>query len=429
MAALAALGTAETAYLTVAKLTASDVACPVAGACASVLNSSYATLLGLPLPLFGAAAYGAVAALAAAGAREAAAGRDLGPAPRLALAGGVGALAATSAYLMYVLQTSLGGAPCAWCYASAALSFSLAALLVVGLPARQLADAAGPGLASTAAAALLLYFGFAPVEGSTAAGGATFELPYNKPEVTKESTPRSVALAERLRDSGAQMFGAFWCSHCFEQEQTFGKQAMAGEPRRFWVVCCTRALGAESMDPVASGGVCVTGTSEVAKYCMRLGRPGRPFDPAALQNSASPVTVSLLAAAFPYVECFPDGWRRVSCCSLLSHDDRPRFGLLVQQLLSDAQPHLRRHRACAHVADLDPPLCQIPGARRHSHLLRPLACRRKLDSTPLPHPLRLATPTYHAPARHQSRLIPPRRASSWRPPAPRSQCRPSPLGS
>ncbi|KIY92972.1 hypothetical protein MNEG_14991 [Monoraphidium neglectum] len=257
MAALAALGTAETAYLTVAKLTASDVACPVAGACASVLNSSYATLLGLPLPLFGAAAYGAVAALAAAGAREAAAGRDLGPAPRLALAGGVGALAATSAYLMYVLQTSLGGAPCAWCYASAALSFSLAALLVVGLPARQLADAAGPGLASTAAAALLLYFGFAPVEGSTAAGGATFELPYNKPEVTKESTPRSVALAERLRDSGAQMFGAFWCSHCFEQEQTFGKQAMA-----------------------------------------------------ALQNSASPVTVSLLAAAFPYVECFPDGWRR-----------------------------------------------------------------------------------------------------------------------
>ena len=37
-------------------------------------------------------------------------------------------------------------------------------------------------------------------------------------------------LAKRLKAAGAQMYGAFWCSHCFEQKQAFGKGAMADFP-------------------------------------------------------------------------------------------------------------------------------------------------------------------------------------------------------
>lgn len=37
-------------------------------------------------------------------------------------------------------------------------------------------------------------------------------------------------LAKRLKAAGAKMYGAFWCSHCFEQKQAFGKEAMADFP-------------------------------------------------------------------------------------------------------------------------------------------------------------------------------------------------------
>jgi hypothetical protein len=39
------------------------------------------------------------------------------------------------------------------------------------------------------------------------------------PVVTNESSPQAVALAKRLKAAGARMYGAFWCSHCFEQKQ------------------------------------------------------------------------------------------------------------------------------------------------------------------------------------------------------------------
>lgn len=40
-----------------------------------------------------------------------------------------------------------------------------------------------------------------------------FELPYARPVVTTESTPRAVALAKRLKAEGAALKAAFWCSH------------------------------------------------------------------------------------------------------------------------------------------------------------------------------------------------------------------------
>ena len=51
-----------------------------------------------------------------------------------------------------------------------------------------------------------------------------------QPEVTTSSTDKAVQLAQRLRGSGARMYGAFWCSHCYDQKQTFGQQAMPEFP-------------------------------------------------------------------------------------------------------------------------------------------------------------------------------------------------------
>lgn len=70
---------------------------------------------------------------------------------------GVAVLATTSAALMAILHTQLGGAECVWCYASAGLSAGLFAALLAGMDRRQMADAAGPGLGGTAGNIFVTY--------------------------------------------------------------------------------------------------------------------------------------------------------------------------------------------------------------------------------------------------------------------------------
>ncbi len=44
-------------------------------------------------------------------------------------------------------------------------------------------------------------------------------------EIKSTSGAAEIALAKYLTRSGAKMYGAYWCPHCYEQEQLFGKQA------------------------------------------------------------------------------------------------------------------------------------------------------------------------------------------------------------
>lgn len=44
--------------------------------------------------------------------------------------------------------------------------------------------------------------------------------------VTQMSNEETLALAKKLKAAGVRMFGAFWCNHCYDQKQTFGKEAM-----------------------------------------------------------------------------------------------------------------------------------------------------------------------------------------------------------
>ena len=41
-------------------------------------------------------------------------------------------------------------------------------------------------------------------------------------EALAQATPYQVALAKHLTDSGAVMYGAYWCPHCADQKRAFG---------------------------------------------------------------------------------------------------------------------------------------------------------------------------------------------------------------
>lgn len=44
-------------------------------------------------------------------------------------------------------------------------------------------------------------------------------------EITSTSGKSEMALAKHLAKKGVKMYGAYWCPHCYEQKQLFGKQA------------------------------------------------------------------------------------------------------------------------------------------------------------------------------------------------------------
>jgi hypothetical protein len=45
-------------------------------------------------------------------------------------------------------------------------------------------------------------------------------------EITSKSDKNELALAAHLKKIGAKMYGAYWCSHCHEQKQLFGREAV-----------------------------------------------------------------------------------------------------------------------------------------------------------------------------------------------------------
>ena len=54
---------------------------------------------------------------------------------------------------------------------------------------------------------------------------ADLKLPYAAPVIEAQSTQYSRAVAKHLKETGAKMYGAFWCSHCEDQKETFGSGA------------------------------------------------------------------------------------------------------------------------------------------------------------------------------------------------------------
>ena len=156
---LGSLGLAETSYLTAVKLSGSTPICMAGGSCTSVLNSAYGSVLGVPLPAMGMAVYGSVAVLSGLALALGVQGEDERQLQD-GLIFGSAALLSTSAILMYVLATRLGGEACPWCLASAGLSTGIAATVASGFSRQQLLNRVAP-LATGASAAVVLTLGTA----------------------------------------------------------------------------------------------------------------------------------------------------------------------------------------------------------------------------------------------------------------------------
>lgn len=157
------------------KLFGAALVCPTSG-CETILESSYSSLFGIPLSLFGMLTYGAVSALAASAAiRQEQEGSVTRATDTVLLSGSI-LLSTCSAALMYILQARLGGQMCAWCYLSAGLSFSLLLTVAGGMGAQRLRkEGMMPGAGALATGLLTLYLGFGNVGSSNA---EVSEVPY-----------------------------------------------------------------------------------------------------------------------------------------------------------------------------------------------------------------------------------------------------------
>ncbi|XP_006828878.2 thiol-disulfide oxidoreductase LTO1 [Amborella trichopoda] len=222
---LGVLGFLETGYLTYVKLSNGDAFCPVGGGgCGDVLNSDYAIVFGVPLPLIGMIAYGLVALL---GFQLSTKDVPLGSAvinSRLVLLGVITSMAAASSYFMYLLATKLAGASCLYCVTSVILSFTLFFIALKDFDLQEIQKFAGLQLFVVVLVIGALNTSYSSLKPDMI-GLPDVELQPFEPEVTTESSSLAISLANYLHSIGAKMYGAFWCSHCFEQKEMFGKEA------------------------------------------------------------------------------------------------------------------------------------------------------------------------------------------------------------
>mmetsp|Transcript_86657 Transcript_86657/g.245279 ORF Transcript_86657/g.245279 Transcript_86657/m.245279 type:complete len:311 (-) Transcript_86657:92-1024(-) len=163
------------------------------------------------------------------------------------LAGLTLSMAVFSGYLISVLAFKIKAA-CGWCFVSASCSLFLAGFtwnrrlplptVKVGLSSGAMAVLGAGVIFATTSTQVAI----ADAQTYLATGGAQMEL-QAPPAITTHSSDRVMKLVKYLEKSDAKMYvcsfvvhsfrnkyGAFWCSHCYDQKQTLGAEAMRSIP-------------------------------------------------------------------------------------------------------------------------------------------------------------------------------------------------------
>ncbi|MDX2239871.1 MAG: vitamin K epoxide reductase family protein [Leptolyngbyaceae cyanobacterium bins.302] len=236
IAGIATIGAVVTAYLTYTKLTGNEAACPTDG-CDIVLASPYATVFGLPLALFGFLAYAsmvtfAIAPLLISSPKRQDLRAKLESWTGLLLFLGATAMLVFSGYLMYLIAFVIK-AVCVYCVASAFFSASLFILTIVGREWKEVGQILFPGIIVATLVLVGTLGVYANVNNPQLAESNSQQLGL---EITTTSGEAEIALAKHLAQTGAKFYGAWWCPHCHDQKQLFGKEAAQSLP---YIECST----------------------------------------------------------------------------------------------------------------------------------------------------------------------------------------------
>jgi uncharacterized membrane protein len=236
----AILGICVTAYLTWVKVSHNGI-CGTEG-CQTVLTSPFANVGDFPLTGLGLLSYVAVGLMAFAPTlvnpkTNKAAHHQLNNLTWLGLLlAGVG-MAVFSGYLMYLLAFVIK-AICPFCIASALFTFIIFGLTLFGHDWDDIGQVIFMGMAAALLSllvSLVLYNTSLPAADVIVNGEPEIETlaPTPPPEpgigwkIKSKSGAAEIELAKHLTQTGAKMYSAYWCPHCYEQKQLFGKQAWA----------------------------------------------------------------------------------------------------------------------------------------------------------------------------------------------------------
>jgi uncharacterized membrane protein len=227
MAGIASIGASVTAYLTYTKLTGNQAACPTGG-CDVVLSSPYATIFGLPLPLFGFLAYFSMIVLAIAPllintTEQKKLRSRVEDWTGLLLFMGATAMLVFSGYLMYLLAFEIK-AVCIYCVASALFATALFVLSIAGREWKDIGQLVFNG-GVVGILVLVGTLGFYANVNKPIANAGLMGMP-----ITTTAGTAEIELAKHLNQTGAKFYGSFLCGHCHNQKQLFGKEAIQHIP-------------------------------------------------------------------------------------------------------------------------------------------------------------------------------------------------------
>jgi uncharacterized membrane protein len=226
MAVLATIGVIDTGSITLKKWgLLGSLSCSSQGffgcnGCEKVLASAWGSLFGQPLSLFGCLAYAAVLLLAVAPlVLQGEARVKLGQSSWWGLFLISTAMAVFSAVLLGVMAFGIRDC-CPFCILSAVLSLGLLVLSLIG------GDWDDRGQLVFRGVITALLVGVIGLGWAASVGQPSVETGKGvPPPVRAESTAATIALAEHLTATGARLYTAYWCPHCHEQQELFGRQA------------------------------------------------------------------------------------------------------------------------------------------------------------------------------------------------------------
>ncbi|MCT7978803.1 vitamin K epoxide reductase family protein [Laspinema olomoucense] len=238
--AIAVLGLLETAFLTIVEFTGSAAAvCPTTG-CQIVLESEYAKIFGLPLTLFGFLGYTTMAILAFAPLlikEETQKGlkSQVDNTSWLLMFAIASAMLVFSLYLTYIMFFTLQ-AVCPYCMVSAVFSVLLFVLTIIGRDWPDRGQLFFIGIIVgmiTLISALGVYASVNNPGTQVSADNSIVQRQAGRPPsntgwpISTSSGEAEIALAQHLSAVGAKNYSAYWCPHCHEQKELFGKQAVS----------------------------------------------------------------------------------------------------------------------------------------------------------------------------------------------------------